>query len=348
MYCTFIHGTNTLGHNTLSSPHQYQKHKHHTTNERHTMDTNPKRDPVKEELLCKLQWGGHYWGPLGAIAQAEQYYSQFSNEEPQARLWAHMSLASVYYSAASSAATIARHIKMQSRFNVCAIVWNAYGMIKWAWTSYSLLKKAWQLAQAANFLVYRVEGLQASSSDYDVMQSIARKYYRTLWWDKPHGYKAKVVLGLAIHSIETALKMSDCTDISRCLLLTGHTDLLWLQIEPHNQGKLRIAVFDILLEVWDIAMKIALTETDQQTKRQLSRVFRHIKEMSERLIPFQKEVMLPQHQLYPSSAAEMKRQANQLLLQYLGMSASLDQVLKADLTLPLPSQPIPPPDRPTT
>lgn len=312
------------------------------------MDTNPERDPVKEELLCKLQWGGHYWGPLGAIAQAEQYYSQFSNEGPQTRLWAHMSLASVYYSAASSAATIARHIKMQSRFNVCGIVRDVYGMIKWAWTSYSLLKKAWQLAQTANFLVYRVEGLQVSSSDYDVMQSIARKYYRTLWWDKPHGYKAKVVLGLATHSIETALKMSDCTDISRCLLLTGRTDLLWLQIEPHNQGRLRIAIFDILLEVWDISMKIALTQDDQQTKRQLSRVFRHIKEMSERLIPFHKEVMLPQHQLYPSSAAEMHVQANQLLLQYLGLGASLDQVLKADLTLPLPPQPIPPPHRPST
>ena len=98
-----------------------------------------------------------------------------------------MSLASVYYSAASSAMAMFRHIKMLSKFNV-------YGMIKWVWVSYSLLNKAWIHAQTANFMMHEDEKLQVSSSDLDVLQSIARKYYRTLLWDKPHGYKAKVVL----------------------------------------------------------------------------------------------------------------------------------------------------------
>ncbi len=303
--------------------------------------SNLERDPQAEAHIRSLQWHNYYFGPRGAVALAERYYSKFGEADPQTRLWARMSLTSDYYYADGSAMAMFTYIKTRSKFNV-------YGMIKWVWVSYSLLKKAWVHAQTANFIMYQDKDLKVSSSDLDMIQSVARKYYRTLLWDKPHGYTAKVVLGLATHSIEEALKMPDCTDMSKCLLLIGRVDLLWLQVESHNQGKLRIAMFDTLLEVWDIAMKIALNENDQQTKRQLSQVFRQIKDMSKKLIPFHKEVILPQHGLYPSSAKEMMDQANQLLIQYLGMSASLDQGLKAGMKLCLPSQSAPPPHQTST
>lgn len=290
------------------------------------------RDAQEEAHIGSLQWHGCYFGPRGAIALGEQYYFRFFEAPPQLRLWAYMSLASLYYSAAGSAGALFRNLWKQHKFRI-------FEVIKWARASYALLKKSWHYAQKANSLTANVEDLQLSCSDYDVLQSIARKYYRTLWWNKPHGYTAKVVLGFATHSIQQALRSTDCTDISRCLLLIGHADLMYLQIEPQNQGKLRIAIFDTLLEAWDIAMNIAVTEMTLDTKRQLARVFRHIKEMCGRLIPFHKEVMPEKYTLYPSSAEEMLKHANLLMLQYLGMSASEDQALKAGVELRLPPSP---------
>lgn len=293
------------------------------------MNDHSKRNSQTESDIESLQWQGCYFGSRGAVALAEQYYSKFEKADTQTRFWACMSLASVYYSAASSAMAMFRHIKMLSKFNV-------YGMIKWVWVSYSLLNKAWTHAQTANFMMHEDKKLQVSSSDLDVLQSIARKYYRTLLWGKPHGYKAKVVLGMATHSITKALRMSDCTNISRCLLLIGRADLLYLQIEPRNEAKLRIAMFDTLLEAWHTAMDMTVTDMDLVTKRQMARVFRHIKEMCERLIPFHKEVMPQEYASYPSSAQEMMNQASHLLCQYLDTCESEDQKLKAGIALRLP------------
>lgn len=295
------------------------------------METIPGRNPNTERRLGTLQWHGSYWGPQGAIAQAEQYYSQFSNGGPQVRLWLLISLASVYYSAASSAATIAKHIKVQNRFNI-------WGMIKWNWKAYCLLKKAWQNAQQANFIIHRVKDLIITSSDHDVVQSIARKFYRTLLFVKPTEYRAQLILDIAEYSIAQALKLTDCTGTSRCFLLIGRADMMYLQIGPYSEGRVRLAIFDTLLEVWHIAMKeVALSGTDQQTNRQLSRLFRQIKEMCARLPHFHKEIMPSKYDSYPSSVEEMSKQANQLMLEYLRLGESPDQDLKADLELRLPT-----------
>jgi hypothetical protein len=293
---------------------------------------DPERRPLLEGYIGSLQWNKCYFGPKGAIAIGERYFGQFLTQNQQTRLWAILSIASLYYSAATSSWGTFKQIKAANKFNLV-------GMIQCVLATYSLLKKAWRCAQAANHIIHNsnVGSLNISSQDYDVMQTIARAYYRILIWNKPHGFRAKVVLGFAAHSISVGLKKDDCTDISRCLLLIGHTDLMYLQIEAQNQGRLRIAIFDTLLEVWDITTKITVEADDLQTIRQLSRVFRHITEMCGRLPHFLKELMPPEYQSYPSSADELGQQANALMLKYLEMGESADQRLKARMSQPHPS-----------
>lgn len=298
---------------------------------------NPERRPLLESYIDTLQWRAKFFGPKGAIKVGEKYFSKFLfNQDTQTQLWATLSMASLYYSASAFSWNRMRAIKGTSKFNL----FNLIGMIQPAITAYCLLMKAWQYVQRAKCIIHSADAgtLHVSADNYDVIQSVARAYYRTLWWDKPHGYTAKVVLGLATHSIAVALKMPDCTDISKCLLLIGRADLLSLQIEPHNRGKYQIAIFDILLEAWDVAMRLDAGETDTQMRRQLARVFRHIKDMTAGLIPFHKERMSDEHAGYPSSAEDLHKQADQLLSKYLGLAESPDQTLKAGVTLRLPAK----------
>lgn len=61
-------------------------------------------------------------------------------------------------------------------------------------------------------------------------------------------------------------------------------------------------------------------EAELQMQRQLSRVFRHVAQLSERLIHFNKELMDERHKGFPSSAVDMHREACALLDTYLKLS----------------------------
>jgi hypothetical protein len=274
---------------------------------------NPERHPLLESYIGTLQWRTKFFGPKGAVKVGKKYFSKFLfNQDTQTRLWATLSMASLYYSASAFSWKTMREIKAVSKFNLI-------GMIQSAITAYCLLMKAWQYVQKAKCIIHSADAgtLHVSADNYDVIQSIARAYYRTLVWNKPHGFTAKIVLGLVESSIQLGLASPDCTNITKCFLHIGRVDLMFLQIEPSNEGKMHIAIFDSLLEVWSFAKEAAKEKPDLQMFRQLSRVYRHIMEQSKRLIRYKKELMIKDHQGFPSSASNMYDQASVLLDEYL-------------------------------
>lgn len=229
--------------------------------------------------IRELQWSGKYWGPTGALALAKEYLDTVS-QNPLAEgatqenrdFQYQMMLASLNYSAGGSA--------WSRRWSI--------GVMLWLFRAMMAFRRAVKHARTAKEILVKHQGkINTVDSDYDVLQSVFRK------WSHHCGKffllsEARTTLEDASWAIERGLQLKNVSKLSHCFLWLGKTDIdirRSLQCRPVNVRELNGA-FQNLLSIWDGAMRIPIEGDEaQQNCRQLSRVYRQLAELVTQVVP---------------------------------------------------------------
>lgn len=276
-----------------------------------------------------MEWGGNYWGPEGAIVLKERYLTDLNLSPVSLHdvIFRHATLGSLHYSAAGSAVAKVREILRRKQ------VLKIWQLPMWARRSCSEIRKAWDQTCQARYIFQNVPGASGkfSADQFDVFQSIARKWYLIRFWN-PFGERGRE-LGEILELVQDFTLQGQCTDecshITKCLLNIGYADFLDLKSTSANRERIRTHIFDTLIGVWDTAQKIVEDNPDEQTCRQLVRVFRHLADMSGELVPFSFDIPRLNRLSGPTSALELHEESKLMRDKYLEKGGSADQSLKA-------------------
>jgi hypothetical protein len=216
----------------------------------------------KKKHLGELQWGGKFWGYSGAIRLGNELFgTKIYSQDKREKMEAIMTLASLYYSAASTAGTKS---KEQS----------GYKKVFWLTRSFTSLLQAWRYVERAIDLD-KLNGYHLGTTDLDVIQTIARQCAKRCPSFLPS--MCDTFKDCAYKAIRKALKNKQCNGLSRALLLCGDTDLLLLD-------KQYALAEDSMSNAYKIALRVHYSNPNTQDKRQLSRIFRHTLEHATTLL----------------------------------------------------------------
>lgn len=282
------------------------------------------RNLATEEFIGKLEWDGKYWGPKGALKIGQDYFQALldNSSDVKVMFFIQMSFASLFYSASGSAkGQLFKILKLKS--------WKFWKAPIWAWRSYKLLERAWSQIYFASEASLGSGRVKPSATDFDVMQSVARKWYWVRWLQRAPKDELDKLLELIQNSILNGLVSDDCSNISRCLLNIGYVDLI--SLKPGNPARKRINTIDTLASVWDSAQKVIRSSPDQDMKKQLARVYKHLAKMSKKLLPYAKELTPPEQSGCPTTIETFYSESKRLHQKYRTEGNSADQEIKASV-----------------